>query len=84
MRSEPWAALLLFAVLYAFALPARAAEILNFPKPRAPESRVRDIPDRCLEWTDGCRICTRPPGGKAVCSNVGIACLLEKPRCTRQ
>ena len=38
----------------------------------------------CLEWTDGCRTCQRPPAGEAACSNVGIACVPQSMRCTRR
>jgi hypothetical protein len=36
----------------------------------------------CTAWTDGCRTCGRNPDG-VFCSNVGIACQVSKPRCTR-
>jgi hypothetical protein len=38
----------------------------------------------CLEWTDGCRTCRRPPAGEVACSNVGVACVQQAPRCTRR
>ena len=38
----------------------------------------------CLEWTDNCRTCQRPPSGEIACSNVGVACVLQPPRCTRR
>jgi hypothetical protein len=38
----------------------------------------------CLEWTDGCRVCQKPATGEAVCSNIGVACLPQAPRCTRR
>jgi hypothetical protein len=38
----------------------------------------------CLEWTDGCRICRRPPAGEVACSNVGIACAPQATRCTHR
>jgi hypothetical protein len=38
----------------------------------------------CLEWTDGCRVCRKPPTGEVACSNIGLACLLQAPRCTRR
>jgi hypothetical protein len=37
----------------------------------------------CQEWTDGCRVCQRPPGGEASCSNVGIACEPKAVQCSR-
>jgi len=63
---------------------ANAAEILNVPKPRpAPAAQGTGLPANCLEWTDGCRICARQKDGSSACSNVGIACVPEKARCTR-
>ena len=38
----------------------------------------------CMEWTDGCRTCQKPPAGEAICSNVGIACVSQALRCTRR
>jgi hypothetical protein len=38
----------------------------------------------CLEWNDGCRTCQQPAGGEVVCSNVGLACTPQTPRCTRR
>ena len=62
--------------------PAQAAEILNFPKPKASSVRPAGIPATCREWTDDCRICSLGDKGEAACSNVGIACLPKKWRCT--
>jgi hypothetical protein len=75
---------LLLVALCLLALPAGAAEILSSPKSPAPEPSAEAVSGRCLEWTDGCRICARPPGGEAACSNVGIACLPGKLRCVRR
>src|SRR5512140_1942341 len=37
----------------------------------------------CLQWSDGCRICSRGAEGKpAVCSNIGIACQPAAVTCT--
>ena len=72
---------LVVVCLLAWAGAANAAEILNFPKPRA--APADGLPANCLEWTDGCRVCARQPDGSAACSNVGIACLPQKARCTR-
>jgi hypothetical protein len=36
----------------------------------------------CTAWTDGCRSCGKGPDGVVFCSNVGIACLPSKPRCS--
>jgi hypothetical protein len=61
---------------------AEAADIPNFPK--APAAQGNGLPAACLEWTDGCRVCARQKDGSDACSNVGIACILQKARCTRQ
>ena len=61
---------------------AHAAEILSFPKPKASIVRPAGIPATCREWTDDCRICSPGDKGEAACSNVGIACLPKKWRCT--
>jgi hypothetical protein len=75
-------ALCLLAV--AAATVARAADIPNFPKARpAPAAQGTGLPANCLEWTDGCRVCTRQADGGTACSNVGIACVLRPVRCTR-
>jgi hypothetical protein len=34
----------------------------------------------CRAWTDGCVICQRPEG-PITCSNIGIACQPQVPRC---
>jgi hypothetical protein len=64
------------------AAPAQAAEILNFPKPKASRVQPAGISASCREWTDDCRICSLSDKGEAACSNVGIACLPKKWRCT--
>jgi len=38
----------------------------------------------CLEWSDGCRTCQKPSSGETACSNVGIACIPQPPRCLRR
>jgi hypothetical protein len=71
--------------LFAFAgSAAEAADIPNFPKVPAPAVQGNGLPAACLEWTDGCRICARQKDGSDACSNVGIACIQQKARCTRQ
>lgn len=76
-------ALIAVLAMICLASPAAAADIPGFPKPHPAASRIQGVPDACLEWTDGCRVCMRQPGGEAACSNIGIACLPEKLRCTR-
>ena len=67
--------------------PSMAAD-LELPARRktAPASVNQFAPPdaTCLEWTDGCRTCQKPPAGEATCSNVGIACISEALRCTRR
>jgi hypothetical protein len=66
------------------AATADAAEILNAPRPRAaPAMQGNGLPANCVEWTDGCRVCARQKDGSDACSNVGIACIPAKARCTR-
>jgi hypothetical protein len=63
---------------------ARAADIPNFPKTSpAPATQGNRLPADCLEWTDGCRVCARQKDGSDACSNIGIACVPQKARCTR-
>ena len=62
---------------------AHAAD-LPISKPRsAPMTQGGGLPANCQEWTDGCRVCARQKDGSDACSNIGIACVPEKARCTR-
>jgi hypothetical protein len=65
------------------AASTQAAEILNFPAPKTTIARPAGIPASCKEWTDSCRICAAGEKDVPACSNVGIACLPQKWRCTR-
>jgi hypothetical protein len=60
---------------------AHAAEILNGPKASPAVIRPAGISPVCLEWTDECRVCSARDKTVA-CSNIGIACLPKKWRCT--
>jgi hypothetical protein len=63
---------------------AMAAEL---PIPPRGEVSIQGYADKnklCQEWTDGCRTCTRPESGDAVCSNPGIACQPKAISCTRR
>jgi hypothetical protein len=79
-------------LMMALAWPALASAAdlppqLPAPAPAAPPGNAGGFaaPDgTCLEWTDGCRTCQRPPAGEAACSNVGIACVPQAMRCTRR
>ena len=58
-------------------LPAQAA-------PQVPAANSLAPPDpACFEWTDGCQVCQRQSDNKIACSNIGIACRLQEPRCSR-
>ncbi len=79
-----WKYLILLCLLAFIATAASAADIQNFPKAPVPAAHGNGFPATCLEWTDGCRVCARQKDGSDACSNVGIACVLQKARCTRQ
>ncbi len=77
-----------------FTAPASAADLPLKPAPKAaPAANAQPAAagsgpfappsPTCQEWTDGCRTCQRAPGGDAVCSNVGIACVSKAVTCTR-
>jgi hypothetical protein len=79
------------AAVTAVVLPADAAESLRVP----PVDRIGEAPGEaiispsmqsgaglagCPAWTDGCIVCRR--SGDAVgCSNIGIACQPQAPKC---
>lgn len=65
------------------AIPALAADLPIAPKPGTVGVRPAGIPASCVEWTDSCRVCALNDKGAAACSNIGIACLPEKWRCSR-
>ena len=63
---------------------AMAAEL---PIPPRGEVSIQGYGDKnklCQEWTDGCRTCTRPESGDAVCSNVGIVCQPKAISCSKR
>jgi hypothetical protein len=70
-------------------VPSPSPEHAQPSQPAAPQSAPAQasplVPPNatCQEWTDGCRTCQRQPGGKAACSNVGIACTPKEAQCTR-
>jgi hypothetical protein len=72
------------------AKPAPAAPAKTEPAPSAapPQPAGNNVfvaPEAgCLEWTDGCRVCQQPPAGEVHCSNVGLACTPQAPRCMRR
>ena len=86
--------LLACVAVLSFAAPAGAADLPLKPAPKAaPAANTQPATagsgpfaapsPTCQEWTDGCRICQRAPGGDALCSNVGIACVSKSVTCTR-
>jgi hypothetical protein len=90
MRSALWIGLFVLTL----AGPAIAADLPLKPAHPAPAAASTPAPAStrplaapnaaCLEWTDGCRVCQRAPGGEASCSNVGIACVPKAEECTRR
>ncbi len=68
------------AILVALAsviLAVIAGGTLDFSKAGA---GTPGVSPSCVEWTDGCVVCQRDPGGLA-CSTPGIACTPTQPRC---
>jgi len=76
--------------LLTIAGPAVAADLpLKPARPAQPAAPANASPlaapsAACLEWSDGCRVCQRAPGGEVSCSNVGIACVPKEQQCMRQ
>jgi hypothetical protein len=65
--------------------PVRLAE--NAASPSAADASIHAYGDReptCREWTDGCRVCSRPDTGAPVCSNIPIACQPAAITCARR
>ena len=69
------AALVAGTVLLGALLPGHPA--------RAPVAATPAEDAACIEWSDGCRVCTRRPEGPA-CSLPGIACTLKDAHCLRR
>jgi hypothetical protein len=79
---------------------AHAADLEVTPKPAPPQAAPAAAPAApaapaggsaftppdatCTEWTDGCRTCLKAPAGEITCSNVGLACVQQQPRCTKR
>jgi hypothetical protein len=60
------------------------ANLLPAARPMAPASTASPETDpTCLEWSDGCTVCARTPGGPA-CSTPGIACVPQERQCLRR
>ena len=84
---------MMIVALAAFSGPAMAAD-LDLPRRKAvpaiapvstPADNAFTPPDAaCTEWTDGCRVCTKPASGDATCSNPGIACTPRAVTCSRR
>jgi hypothetical protein len=57
------------------------------PTPAQEEASMHGYGDSdktCLEWSDGCRACSRSDAGEPVCSNIGIACQPKPITCSRR
>jgi len=77
------------AVTSAASLALGASAQTSPPVAPAPSDEVSlhgfgDSDKSCQEWTDGCRTCTRPESGDALCSNIGIACQPKPIFCARR
>jgi hypothetical protein len=53
------------------------------PHPVPIQAYATDNPS-CLEWTDGCTICTKPDSGEPHCSTPGIACQPAGIQCKKK
>jgi hypothetical protein len=90
MPAGSLAALLVALLLTTAAAPAQERDAQEpSPQPAAPPQGVPETlwqfgehEKFCLEWTDDCRVCRRIEARQIACSNVGIACLPKRPRCT--
>ena len=84
-RAKVWMLVAVTTTLSAVAIAADL-KVTPAPKPAAPISANPLAPPEaaCLEWTDGCRTCQKSSAGEVSCSNVGIACAQQAPRCTRR
>jgi hypothetical protein len=84
-RAKVWMLVVATSMLSAVA-GAADLEVARPRKPAAPVSANPFAPPdaACLEWTDDCRVCQKPPTGEASCSNVGAACVPKATRCTRR
>jgi hypothetical protein len=76
-----------FTLTAAITLALLSAATAQTPTPAQEEVSLHafgDADKTCQEWTDGCRACTRPEGGEAVCSNIPIACQPKAISCSRR
>ncbi|MFS8121232.1 hypothetical protein QD336_02300 [Rhizobium sp. BR 250] len=72
-----------FLLLPAFVFPYQAAADDKAPQNAATMAEfVRDNPS-CLDFTDGCSVCT-VTDGKIICSAPRIQCQVKELTCTRQ
>jgi hypothetical protein len=89
MRNVFTAAVLFACLLLAASQDSSIRDAMAADLPVVPRSEVSiqgygDSDKACQEWTDGCRTCTRPESGDAVCSNPGIACQPKAISCTKR
>ena len=64
----------LFAIAPSRALADQAKTPPVPPPHHVPIQAYANDNPSCLEWTDGCTICTKAEGGEIACSTPGIAC----------
>jgi hypothetical protein len=79
-------AVLVFALL--MKTPGATADQYKTPPIPAPhpvpiEAYADDDPS-CLEWTDGCTVCTKAESGEPHCSTPGIACQRAGVQCKKK
>ncbi|KAA2242074.1 hypothetical protein [Salinarimonas soli] len=72
---------IVLSILVALAVTAAAVLLAVTAQPSTAGGFARE--PTCAEWTDGCVVCQRTPGG-TVCSTPGIACTRAEPRCLRR
>lgn len=89
MRNVFTAAALFLCLLLAASQSSssRDAMAAELPVPSADDISVQGYGEKnktCQEWTDGCRTCSRPESGEAVCSNIGIACQPKAITCAKR
>jgi hypothetical protein len=70
-------------VAMVMALAATAVATLAGVMGALPATQQTTPDQACVEWTDGCVVCSRTPEGLA-CSTPGIACQKGQTRCLRR
>lgn len=68
-------------------LPLAASAQTQPPPASASDTSLHAYGDKdktCLQWTDGCRTCTRRGGEDEQCSNIGPACQPAAISCSQR